>query len=113
MNSQTITHYYVELGYSTALKNKLQKEAFEYLQSLHAKLIEKPHLPELAKAIISEINHLNAKHSRCKPLVVFIAHGHPKTDLRLWGFPEVNFYLKACTLSHISQFQKVHSPSSN
>jgi hypothetical protein len=108
-----ITHYLVDFGYSTALKNNLQKEAFEYLKSFHGKLIERTQVPELMKVIISEIIHLNAKHSRCKPLQVLLQPGHPKTDIVLFGFPEVSFKLKAAELCHVSQFQRVVSPSNN
>jgi hypothetical protein len=113
MSTQTTTHYYVELGYSTALKNNLQKEAFEYLQSLDAKLIEKAAVPDFTIVVFKEFQHLNAKYPRCKPLKIDFERGYPKRDIRLTGFQEVNFKLRACTLSHISQFQNVHSPSSN
>ena len=108
-----ITHYLVDFGYSTALKNNLQKEAYEYLKSLDGKLIESSHLADFIKSILVEVDHLNAKYHRCKPLHVKLSALCSDKDLILWGFPEVSFKLKAAELCNVSQFQRVVSPSNN
>ncbi len=64
------THYFLQLGNCNATKNKLQHEAYEYFKSLDGLLIEKVQLPELKKIIEKEIEKLNKKYPRMKPIKI-------------------------------------------
>lgn len=64
------THYFLQLGHCNATKNKLQHEAYDYFKSLDGLLIEKEQLPQLKKRIEVEIQKLNQKYPRMKPIKI-------------------------------------------
>lgn len=64
------THYFLQLQHCNATKNKLQHEAYEYFKSLDGLLIEKEQLPQLKKRIEDEIEKLNHKYPRMKPIKI-------------------------------------------
>lgn len=64
------THYFLQLGHCNATKNKLQHEAYDYFKSLDGLLIEKENLTEMKQRIKSELEKLNSKYPRMKPITV-------------------------------------------
>ena len=64
------THYFLQLQHCNATKNKLQHEAHEYFKSLDGLLIEKEQLKNKKKRIEEEIQKLNQKYPRMKPIKI-------------------------------------------
>ena len=102
MNTQNITHYYLDFGYSTATKNKLQNEAHAYLKSLNGKLIVASDLIGSIGKIIDTINSINEKNPRCKPLLISISLQLHNKCFTMRGFEAVCFNIRPAELTHIT-----------
>jgi len=102
MNTQNITHYYLDFGYSTATKNKLQNEAHDYIKSLKGKLFVVGDFENVKKQIINTIELLNVQNPRCKPLKVHFWDDRLSGALMLSGFHSVQFHIRPAELSHLS-----------
>jgi hypothetical protein len=69
-------YYLAYLSYNTALRNNLEKDLFEHLKQENRKLIpERVFKNKYKEQLINQIDELNKKHSRCKPLTVYF-HNH-------------------------------------
>jgi hypothetical protein len=99
------THYYIELVYSTQLKNSLQRDAYAYLSHLSGRLIVAKDLDIFRDAVINKFQRLNGEYKRCSSLNVFF-WGSTEEGFRLSGFSEVQFRLKPAVLTELNSFDK-------
>lgn len=99
-----MTHYFLELGYNTALNNKLKKAAHDYLKTLHGKLMISSDIDNFKGIVIAQIEKINAENNRCTPLkVVWWENRHKgKGCFSLSGFGEVNFHIHPATLTRFT-----------
>lgn len=67
---KSITKYVAIDGYSLSTSNNLQKEIANYLKSLDRTLIDKYDLEVYKTIIIKDIEILNLRNKRCKPIKV-------------------------------------------
>jgi hypothetical protein len=101
-----ITHYFFLLSYSTALKNNLQLEAYHYLKSLNQTVIQAEDIQQAQEIILEELEKINKKHTRCKPLKVYFSDRTQRefeNKIYLSGFPEVSFHIIPGELKHMSR----------
>jgi hypothetical protein len=99
------THYYIELVYSTQLKNSLHRDAFEYLNHLSGSLILVKDLKIFQESVVNKFNLMNSQYKRCSKLNVFF-YGDFEDGFRLSGFQEVQFKLKPAVLMDLNSFDK-------
>ncbi|WP_396153684.1 hypothetical protein [Flavobacterium sp.] len=100
-----ISHFFFQLSYSTALKNKLQQEAYQYLKSLNQNVIHADDIQQAQKIILEELEKINQKYPRCKALnVSFNDRSQREMDNKIYlsGFPEVTFHIIPGELKHMS-----------
>lgn len=94
------THYFLNCGHFNSPKNKLQEEAMQYIRSLEGSLILEQDLIKMQNSIKEKIEEINAKHHRCKALVVKFEHRTYKDRIYLLGIEQVNFHFDSATLIH-------------
>lgn len=92
-----ITHYYLDAGYSTQPKNKLETAFVEYLKTLNGLLVEANLLDDVMFDINTEVKEMNETHSRCKPLNIRISKVVADDKHILFGCC-LNFEIKPATL---------------
>lgn len=99
-----ITHYFFKFGYSTSLKNNLQKEAYDFLKSLDLTVIHAEEVKAAQEIIIDQINKINAKHPRCKALNISFwdRTSGLQPQISMSGFHEVNFHIYPAELKHLT-----------
>jgi hypothetical protein len=85
------THHFLQLQHCNATKNKLQHEAFEYFKSLDGLLIEKEQLPQLKKRIEEEIEKLNKKYPRMKPIKISYPDFNYKNSIWVTSVEAISF----------------------
>lgn len=85
------THHFLQLQHCNATKNKLQHEAFEYFKSLDGLLIEKEQLPHLKNRIEEEIEKLNKKYPRMKPIKISYSDFGYKNSMWVTSVEAISF----------------------
>lgn len=85
------THYFMQLGHCNATKNKLQHEVYDYFKSLNGLLIEKENLSEMKKRIETEIQKLNSKYPRMKPIRVTYNNINYKNQILVNSVEAISF----------------------
>lgn len=98
-----LTHYLAILLHTYTTKNKLQKEALIFFQSIDRILIESSGIDEFKRKIETAIEKINMNNPKCIPIKLYYADGFPnKNDIVVYGFHQVSFIIKAATLTHLS-----------
>lgn len=80
------TNAFTLLGYSTALKNALEKEFFEFLKYRSNRLVDARR--EMAD-VEFKAQELSKKHPRCKPLKIHFHTWADEQTHHLNGFPAI------------------------
>lgn len=106
------THYYLQMVSCNATKNKLQHDVYDFFKRLDGLLIETQELQELQKRIVSEIQKLNEKYPRMKPVVVSFGSFRKDDNLFVTSIEAMNFKLRAATLV-LPELLPYFSPSLN
>jgi hypothetical protein len=90
-------YYFSYISMTYTAKNKLQKEALEYLKTVNRKVLKSELELEIFKEkIIQDIKDINAKHPRCTALNPhwYNYSGDKEKDYTLSGIWHIcNFYL--------------------
>lgn len=103
-----ITHYVAVIDCTYSAKNKLQKEALKYFESIDRKMIEKTDLDNFRRSIQSSIQKINNDNQRCKPMKIYFDSGYTgnsKHDSIIRDAIIVSMTLRACTAAHISALE--------
>lgn len=89
--------YMTYYGGSYVAKNQLEQDQIDLLDSKDRILIHNDEdLKAFQEEVISELNELNEKNSRCKPFSPFWAKcGLPDNDYFIKGIRVVNFHIYA------------------
>lgn len=79
--------YLAHHHYSTASKNKLEDEFFNYLKSIDRTLIEDDKVEDFKAEILKKYEELCIENPRCKPIDKLFYNGHldKKLDFHLLG----------------------------
>lgn len=99
-----ITHYRFEKGHSNVLQSKVHIAVSAFLGLHHGKLITAQELPVLKDHLRKEVEAINAKFPRCKPVKLGFDSWGTKKDIYIQGVVDWNYTLRACHLSHPFSF---------
>lgn len=97
-----ITHYFFHRSHANNPKNKLQEEVHQYLNSINGKIINAVDIKECATLIEEEIQKINLKHRRCKPVMAKVQYSNYNKGYMISGLESMTFIIYPATLTHLS-----------
>ena len=92
------THYFMQLGHCNATKNKLQHEVYDYFKSISGLLIDKSDLAEMKDKISKDIQKINQKYPRTKPVNVSFETYSFQGNFLVKSIEAINFKLLKANL---------------